>query len=132
MGLDLTIYRQKKNGKRVELADFGRSGWSLVTYLARKHDNKDLYDAEVQVTVAELREMIECCKEVLLAYYNRSFDNPDSWVDIAIAVFDTYDEDYHDEYNEAYINDISDLYEELWKIQNEYYDDEILIFDISY
>ena len=132
MGLDLTIYKEKKNGKRLELADFGSAGWSIVTYFAKKLDNKDLYNTEVRVTVAESRELIESCKEVLLSYYNRSFDNPNSWVDVAIAVFDTYDEDYYDEYDAAYIDNISTIYEELWKIQEEYYDDEILIFDINY
>lgn len=131
MGLDLTIYKEKKNGKHIELAYFGRAGWPIVRYL-EKHFNKNLNDSQVTLTIRDVKQLIVCCVEVLTAYYGRAFENPRSWVEVAATVFDSYDAEYYDEYNDAYINNIGTIYEKLWEIQEELWDNETVILDISY
>lgn len=131
MGLDLTIYKEKKNGKHIELAYFGRAGWPIVNYL-KKQLNKDLNDTQVELTVRDVKRLIYSCVEVLTAYYGRDFEHPRCWVITAVRVFDSYDEKDYEEYNNYFIENIATIYKELWNIQDSYWDDDIIIFDISY
>lgn len=132
MGLDLTIYKENNKGKRREVGYFCSDGWSIVTYFATKLNNKDLSDVEIPITMTDIRDLIERCKKVLTAYYSRSFDNPDSWVDVAVEAFNAYDEDYLDSYDDNYIDDIISIYRDLWAIQAYEDDDTKFIVDISY
>lgn len=127
MGLDLTIYKENKKGKRQMVAEFSNDGWPIVTYL-EKTLCQGLNDKELYVSIDNIYNMFDACKQVLIEYYNRTFEKPNSWVDTAKYMFSTYKE----EYNDTYIDNISYIYKELWNIQEELNDNEKLIFEISY
>lgn len=126
MGLDLTIYKENKKGKREELAYFASDGWPIVKYFETLFD-KPLNDIDTPISVEQIREFLTYCKEVLLAYYNRTFDNPKEWIKVAYNIIPN---DVGNEYD--YIDCISEIYDELWKVQEELYDNENVILDISY
>lgn len=128
MGLDITIYKKNKKDKLQEIAYFFSDGWPIVYHLKRKL-NKELYNEEVVLGMDDIREIIDCCKKILTAYYNRSFEYPWEWKKVAT---DTFDDWGHCEHDDTYIDNISEIYRTLWKIQEELYDNETVIFDISY
>lgn len=127
MGLDLTIYKENKKGKRQIVTEFSNDGWPIVTYLEQTLC-QGLNDKELYVSIDNIYNMIDACKQVIIEYYNRTFEKPNSWVDTAKYMFSTYKE----EYNDTYIDNISYIYKELWNIQEELNDNEKLIFTISY
>lgn len=129
MGLDLTIYKENKKGKRREIDYFSSDGWIIVRYFEGQL-NKPLYDSEISVSLEQIRDLIKRCANVLIAYYNRTFEEPNVWIE---AVKDNLHEPPEDEYTTGvFIDEVSRIYDSLWKIQEELYDNESIILNISY
>lgn len=132
MGLDITIYKENKKGKRHELVYFCNDGWPIINFIKRNLNKSVSCDSEVVMSLDDIQELINGCKDVLIAYYERSFENSRSWLNIADFIFHSYDKEYFDEYNDYYIDSISTIYRAFWNIQEELYNNETIILNISY
>lgn len=131
MGLDLTIYKENKKGKRTEIASFGRDAWPIVTYFETYLD-KELNDCQISVSKDEIISLIYRCKDVLIAYYNRDFEDTDSWIVKAKFELPIYINANSNNYDNNYIENISYIYNQFWEIIDSLWDDETVIFDINY
>ena len=131
MGLDLTIYKTDRKGRKKYLNHFSSDGWIIVTYLEQRH-KKSLNDQKIVVSEEEIKDLIGRCKKVLLYYYERIFEEPNKWVENAHSILPITINAKTEWYDDEYIDNLSYLYRDLWKIVEELYDYENIIFEISY
>ena len=133
MGLDIDIYRENRKGKRNHITYFGNNGWPIVTYFENIH-NKEFSDTEVKASELDIRGLIERCRDVIIAYLQNTFEwDKDKWISVAQSLLPISDNSEKDWYDETYIENLFNIYEELMSIYKEMDENkESIIFEISY
>lgn len=123
MGLDLTLYNKDKTEV---YAEFSSDGWIIVHYIRCRMTHNDVNGKDVKLSKIDIKNIIECCKDILQAYYTRTFEDPDCWVPIANAIFPINDEHTY------YIDSVSFIYYAFWELYTNISDNEEIICYISY
>lgn len=131
MGLDIDIYKENKRGKRNHITHFSSDGWPIVTYFENLH-NKSFNDSEIKASQEDIRNIIEKCRDILITYFQNSFEWDNKWVSFAQFVFPISNNAEKDWYDRTYIDNVFNIYNELMDIYKEMDNNESIIFEISY
>ena len=131
MGLDLNISKENRKGKRNYITYFSSNGWPLVTYFKNIY-KESLNDSEVKASQEDIRNIIERCKDVLINYFQNTFEWDDKWISYAQSLLPISNNAEKDWYDTVYIDNIFEIYEEFMNIYREMDIDESIIFEISY
>ncbi|MCH5167911.1 MAG: hypothetical protein J1F35_08540 [Erysipelotrichales bacterium] len=131
MGLDLNIYKENKRGKRNHITYFSSDGWPIVTHFENLH-NQSFNNSEVKASQEYIRNIIEHCRDIIIAYFQNTFECDDKWIPLAKSLFPISNKDDKLWYDKTYIDNLFVIYEELMSIYEEMDSDETIIFEISY
>lgn len=132
MGLDIDIYKANRRNKKNFICHFGTGYWFIVTYLESIPDTKVDDFCEVKITQEQVKAFIEKCRDVLLCYYNHTFDWYDEWIETAKEILPIYKKDIDLKYGKDYIDSVSIAYEEFLKMYKTLEEDDIICVYISY
>ena len=132
MGLDISVYKIDKRDRKAFHDWFGSSHWFIVTYLESIPNLAVTDYCNVHITRKQVKTFIEKCRDVLLCYYENTFDWDNAWIDIAKEILPIDKRDMNLNYGKGYIKSVSVAYESFLKLYEESYEDEKYCIYISY
>lgn len=126
MGLDIDIYKQNNEGKKELVQAFSNSYWFLQTYIENILGKE--WPLEYQMPIEQVKDLVECCRDVLLSYFRSSHKGWNKFVTKAKELLPISSKAEDESYNNDYIIAVFWTYETFSKLS----EDEIIWIEIGY